>query len=1349
MPLPESLSSIDLQPFLDNPEQLIAESKELQLAIANYLPTPRHLLEILTRSSDLQVTQTAKLHVNWAGEIAGNWQETLDEELQNARLGHNDRLAVELLKFAPVPDCFFSEWVPPERFIQGLRNPYLPLRYRLKLLERLAKEPTIEPRLQVAESPETPLAVLEELAGDLEIPIRLAVRYNSNCPTDLIQLVEGQHTLASNWNTEAEQLTALGQSRWGWIRLAVAQNPATPPETLMQLAGDLALKIQLAIAKNPQTPANVLAVLAEHPDKKIQETVAEHPNATEEILHQLFPTQQDIFWRLQNLPTSILERLFRAEVTDEPIWKQTDLRYLLLEQPNTPTWILAQLADVDIEEVKADKLAKRVASTSLEVVEGWVRDAIRFLADIAKHPQVTLEILDRLSEYPSPDVQLAVAQNYLTPEDLKTVLLEEVSVNPDSRARVKVAEDPNTPVPVLEAMARNEFYHTKLLREIRRVLASEYAANADSFESVADPFISFIKHEILYPANITVDVDRWMETIQNSGVLEKLATALTYGQGIKERDFDRAMPLWTELLPGLSAEQMRRMIVNLSEALNIVNCDVKNSSNYRSLAVALVGNPNTPITLREFLKNQLIRPSRSLQAHENDCPLFLALAYNPAIPEAERREYLQQVITSGIGGNLVARDPRTPTDILEQLLEQGEIEAIAKNPAVSESLLRRIADLPLLSDWVLRTIAENPNTPPDLLVRFVEHPHEKPADSNISMLDLVLKNPNLPSLEGYRLLLGKEQEKENAKAREFMSRRPNSPFALAEVLKSGDKQALYNAARNFLTPVSILEQLAKHPDESVRRVLLDNTNLPLAIRLELTRDPSISVRGQLAYKHYSLETPVQVLEILANDESEAVRAQVAANPDTPIYILSQLGRDSSAEVGRALTGNPNTPEAVLEFLGTEKGIVNSYNSKTPGKALAAAVERTRQIDFRFRDKALDDLLKSRNSQMPASVLEQLASYTTSWVRSSVAFHHNTPTSVLVRLAYDDYAPVRAGVAQNPNTRQESLMVLLTREKERYLDQNYYYTICHHIAGRSQLPADVLEELARNDREQIRGMVAHRADLPQGAIEWLVEHETNQSVLLGLLRNGNLTVNLLDKLAQKQNPQIRVAVLRHPNLTVELSEQLARDEDVEVRCAIASSSKCPASILLSLASDSDEDVRQKVAANPNTPANALEFLSQDLDAKVRVAIASNPNTITSILEQLAQDEKVEVRRAAAKNPQTPATIRESLRDLIMPPYTRQSSPTLRGLSRIYNSETDDLPTLLSEYVQSSNHFVRFVSLMHPLTPVDSIAPHTQSLFWSDRCAIANNPSTPVEIRQQLALDSNRIVRAAAKSYLQNL
>ena len=248
----------------------------------------------------------------------------------------------------------------------------------------------------------------------------------------------------------------------------------------------------------------------------------------------------------------------------------------------------------------------------------------------------------------------------------------------------------------------------------------------------------------------------------------------------------------------------------------------------------------------------------------------------------------------------------------------------------------------------------------------------------------------------------------------------------------------------------------------------------------------------------------------------------------------------------------------------------------------------------------------------------------------------------------------------------------------------------------------------------------------------------------MARNPNLTPELLERLARDPSPNVRSKLIHNPNITLELWALLARDEDVAVRLELAERSHCPITILELLASDEDKDVRQKVAANRNTPAPALEILATDADAAVRTAVAANRNTPAPALEQLAQDRRVEVRLAVSRNPNKPASVGESLREL--QPPTRQVSPTLRGLSRIYNPNTDDLPSLLSEYVQSSRPFVRFVALMHPLTPAEALRQGSESASWLERYAVANNPATPPEIRQLLAEDSNRIVRATGKAYL---
>jgi hypothetical protein len=351
------LSASDLQLFLANSEQLLQQSMELQLAVASFIDTPRNLLEVLVNSPLQEVAEAARLHINYAGEIAENWHQVIDEILKSRQMGQNDRLAVELLMLGVVPPVFLSEWVPALELIQALRNPQMPLRYRLQLLERLAQEPTLEPRLQVAESPETPLAVLQQLAGDLELPVRLAVKFNPSSPPALIELVQGQYALASDWNTDKEQLSILGQSRWVWIRLTVAQNPQTPQAMLIKLARDRVYKIQLAVAKNPGTSAEVLAILAGFEDTTIQTAVAEHGNITPEIMHHLFPSQQSVLKKRKTLAVSILERFFNERATDKPLWKNHHLQYLLLLcHANTPTWILAEFANVDLQTLRAEKL---------------------------------------------------------------------------------------------------------------------------------------------------------------------------------------------------------------------------------------------------------------------------------------------------------------------------------------------------------------------------------------------------------------------------------------------------------------------------------------------------------------------------------------------------------------------------------------------------------------------------------------------------------------------------------------------------------------------------------------------------------------------------------------------------------------------------------------------------------------------------------------------------------------------------------------------------------------------------------------------------------------------------------
>jgi hypothetical protein len=92
-----------------------------------------------------------------------------------------------------VPEYLISEWIPGHRLIEGLENPYLPQSDKVRLLERLADSTIIEERLKAAAHPDTPKETLEILAGDLELPIRIAVKYRDDNFDDVIEEIESQH----------------------------------------------------------------------------------------------------------------------------------------------------------------------------------------------------------------------------------------------------------------------------------------------------------------------------------------------------------------------------------------------------------------------------------------------------------------------------------------------------------------------------------------------------------------------------------------------------------------------------------------------------------------------------------------------------------------------------------------------------------------------------------------------------------------------------------------------------------------------------------------------------------------------------------------------------------------------------------------------------------------------------------------------------------------------------------------------------------------------------------------------------------------------------------------------------
>lgn len=71
------------------------------------------------------------------------------------------------------------------------------------------------------------------------------------------------------------------------VLVALAANPKTPSDILIQLANLNEIVILRALAGNPNLPNQIIAQLAPYPDCKVRKRIICHPNATSDILSQL------------------------------------------------------------------------------------------------------------------------------------------------------------------------------------------------------------------------------------------------------------------------------------------------------------------------------------------------------------------------------------------------------------------------------------------------------------------------------------------------------------------------------------------------------------------------------------------------------------------------------------------------------------------------------------------------------------------------------------------------------------------------------------------------------------------------------------------------------------------------------------------------------------------------------------------------------------------------------------------------------------------------------------------------------------------------------------------------------
>ena len=100
-------------------------------------------------------------------------------------------------------------------------------------------------------------------------------------------------------------------------------------------------------------------------------------------------------------------------------------------------------------------------------------------------------------------------------------------------------------------------------------------------------------------------------------------------------------------------------------------------------------------------------------------------------------------------------------------------------------------------------------------------------------------------------------------------------------------------AKDVNTPPEILAMLAKDGNEHVRQWVASNPNTPPEILAMLAKDGNEHVRQWVAS---NTNTPPEILAMLAKDGHEHVRQWVASNTNTPPEILAMLAKDGNEDV---------------------------------------------------------------------------------------------------------------------------------------------------------------------------------------------------------------------------------------------------------------------------------------------------------------------------------------------------------------------------------------------------------------------------------------------------------------------
>lgn len=372
-----------------------------------------------------------------------------------------------------------------------------------------------------------------------------------------------------------------------------------------------------------------------------------------------------------------------------------------------------------------------------------------------------------------------------------------------------------------------------------------------------------------------------------------------------------------------------------------------------------------------------------------------------------------------------------------------------KKENVGVDVLEKYSNHP--DPYVIRAILENRNCTPELVGKIAGRMASSPDPAD--RLTVASSGKSCPP-EIIQQLCSDKDESVRAKAaehcsadmfdvltrdksvkiRKALASRSDLSATAAELLTrdKSDEVRTQLAARPDLTE-SAATTLARDKSFEIRQLVARHNRNPSILSI-LSKDPELDIRWAVLQSRR--ECPAEVLNLMADDESDAIRCAVAKHDNCMAETYEKLAADAQVEVRCALAGNEHCPESVLICLATDpdkkvrEGVAGEYRFLSVALmydlARDAEPEVRRWIGARrncpvdlLRNLAADSNLDvqrfvAANTRCPTDLLRTFAVEPDPWIRKLVGGNSACPSDLLAMLATDGSDDVREAVARNRN-----------------------------------------------------------------------------------------------------------------------------------------------------------------------------------------------------------------------------------------------------------------------------------------------------------------------------------------------